>query len=155
MPVAWPSLSDLATEIGVERSTVSRMALVREQRGPKIGREVKLPPEVAVTVLIARGFSRQVATATVGRIVGRYLKRISAASAPPTPVSEPAAAPTRLTPSSIGARRTARLTPARMPRPRSEAVDLAVMPPAERLAYLDRMLGSRSVPIERYVYGNG
>lgn len=152
MPFAWPSLSDLAREMNVERSTVSRMPVVLDQRYPKIGRQVKVPPDAAVAVLVARGFSRDVATATVGRIVRRYLERIPAASAPPPPDHAPATAPTRLTPSSIGTSRAARLTPARLPQPGPEAADLAAMSPAERLAHLDRMLGARTVPIEQYVY---
>jgi hypothetical protein len=79
------------------------MAIVRNRRCPKIGREVKVPPDAAVAVLIARGFSREIAAAAVGRMVGRRAGRIPAVATARAQPRELTVAPTRLSPSSIAA----------------------------------------------------
>jgi hypothetical protein len=152
MPIAWPSLSDLAREMRVGRSTISRMSAIRKRRGPKIGREVKVPPDTAVAVMVARGFTREIAVAAVHRIVDQYLAGLP--STVPAVQGAPALAVTSLTRSNIGRSHLAQLTPARMPSPVADTDQLAEMSSAERLAFLDRMLGGRTVPIEQYIDQN-
>ncbi len=80
-PIAWPSLSDLASPLyGRARGldTVGRQVRRLRVRTRKIGRELRVEPQGAVRVLEARGVTAEQARAVVTQAVERRKKEVPA-----------------------------------------------------------------------------
>jgi hypothetical protein len=145
MPIAWPSLTDLARLLGIDRSTLSRLSSVRRQPTRQIGRERRMSPAAAIDVLVERGFDENTAAERVLGVVARRQSRVPAAAESVSPSGRP-----RRLPASSLFISPSRLVALKLP-PASDPTELT---DADLFAALDRRLNGRAVPLERYIYGD-
>ena len=67
--IVWPNCTELAKTVGLSLSAFTRLARLREAQTKKVGRDVRVDPVDAISVLVTRGFHEDAAEKQVADLV--------------------------------------------------------------------------------------